>query len=97
MRINKPVTIGGLLGYFVLPPVLDSVMIVFFKQIPLVNKTPLETIEHSLIGLSFVIIMGLIAGTFDEITDEKIKHRKMMNEYKRLTKEKNGKNIIKQK
>jgi uncharacterized protein YacL len=90
MKINIYATIGGIIGYFVISPIINSFLI---KEIPLINRTPLETISNGIIGLSIAIIFGIIIGNIDELIEEKIKHIKMMNKYYKFAEEmnKNGK------
>lgn len=102
MKINISVTFGFLIGWFIVPPFVESVVNIIanilLKQIVFINRTPIETLENSIMGLFFALLVGLILGSFEDLTKEKEKHRKMMSEFEKWAKEmKNGKSNVKQK
>jgi len=83
MKMNLPVTLGIIVGWFILAPVVDAISLLFFP-IPLIDRTPLETIANSVWGLLFAIVVGLIVGIYDDIQEQYKKHSKMMIDYKKL-------------
>ena len=83
MKMNLPVTLGIIVGWFILAPVVDAIQLLFFP-IPLIDRTPLETIANSVWGLLFAIVVGLVVGIYEDIQEKYKEHGRMMIDYKKL-------------
>lgn len=74
MRISLPETLGAIIGWFIIAPIVP----------PYIDRSPLQLIERSILGLIIVISIGLFFGSLKDLHKAEKEHRILMQKHREL-------------